>query len=114
MSGQVIFQSFGRNYSDDDAAIGMHLLTIGVAICLFFSLCNLRINMGTRAEYTGTRLLPLFHDGAIAYERYRVVRQQEEGPHESQQDANADEAEDDVDSDGASSEEDSLEMVQVL
>ena len=79
MAGQVIFQSFGRHSSDDvDAAVGVHLLMIGIAICLFFSICNLRISMGTRAEYTGTRLLPLFRDGAVAHEEYRVVRRQEE------------------------------------
>jgi hypothetical protein len=96
MAGQVIFQSFGRHSSDDlDPAVGMHLLMIGVAICLFFSICNLRIHMGTRAQYNGPRLLPLFRDGAISHEQYRVVRRHEDHGQQLTAEGQEEEASDD-------------------
>lgn len=74
VTGQVIFESFGKTlYAQDDVS-GMHLLMMGIAICLFFTICTFRIHMGTRADYTHSTLIPIFHDaGGIIVEEEHVL-----------------------------------------
>lgn len=79
LSGQVVFESFGRASSlgaQDDVS-GFHLLLVGVAVFVLFTLCSFRIHMGTRADYTYSRLIPIFHqtEGTII-EEYVVRRDQ--------------------------------------
>ncbi|KAG7372098.1 hypothetical protein IV203_018241 [Nitzschia inconspicua] len=61
LSGQVVFESFGRSslHAQDDV-LEVHLLLMGAAVFLFFSVCFIRVHMGTRADYTYSRLLPIF------------------------------------------------------
>ena len=58
--GQVVFDSIGlASNSEQDAAIvttEIHLMLFALAICVLFTLCSIRVNMGTRAQYTYDRL----------------------------------------------------------
>jgi hypothetical protein len=61
--GQVVFESFRKSsalHAQDDVS-GLHLLMTGVAVFLLFTVCSFRIHMGTRADYSYSRLLPIFH-----------------------------------------------------
>jgi hypothetical protein len=57
--GQVIFDSIRSAKSQEDnlgISSEIHLILFGLSICLFFTFCTIRINMGTRAQYTYDRL----------------------------------------------------------
>jgi hypothetical protein len=63
VSGKVAFDSFAYSsalHAQDDVS-GIHLLVMGVAVFLLFTVCSFRIHMGTAADYTYSRLLPIFH-----------------------------------------------------
>jgi hypothetical protein len=77
LSGQVVFESFGKSsvlHAQDNAS-GLHLLVMGVAVFLLFTVSSFRIHMGTRADYTHSRSLPILHvpEGTIV-EEYMVAR----------------------------------------
>jgi hypothetical protein len=58
--GQVVFDSILLNNDGSingiDIISEIHLVIFALAVCLFFTLCTVRIHLGTRADYTYARL----------------------------------------------------------